>query len=132
MAKVNERVFAAVEATLKKNPKATVDDLYDMAKGLSGSIGRLSKRQFHARYPLQIKRRANVRKAKPSAPKKAPVTRRRPAAKASPTGNRDGVREAFLKFASDLAAADSRKDLVKVLASVDKYVDQVLKVAGAG
>jgi hypothetical protein len=37
------------------------------------------------------------------------------------------VRQVFLDFATDLAAAEDRKDLVKVLAAVDGYVDEVLK-----
>jgi hypothetical protein len=37
------------------------------------------------------------------------------------------VRQVFLDFATDLAAAEDRKDLVKVLAAVDAYVDQVVK-----
>jgi hypothetical protein len=43
---------------------------------------------------------------------------------------REAVRASFLKFASDLAAADARKDLVRVVAGVDRYVDEVLKATG--
>ncbi len=43
------------------------------------------------------------------------------------------VRQVFLQFATDIAAAEERKDLVKVLAGVDQYVDQVLEgVAESG
>jgi hypothetical protein len=38
----------------------------------------------------------------------------------------------FLQFAIDIAAAEERKDLVKVLAGVDHYVDQVLKGVAKG
>jgi hypothetical protein len=44
--------------------------------------------------------------------------------------DRDEVRAQFLSFASDIAAAEARKDLVKVLANVDKYVDAVAKAVG--
>ena len=53
---------------------------------------------------------------------------RKPAVAA--TSTRDSVRGIFLKFASDLAAAEARKDVVKVVAGVDRYVDDVLKAAG--
>jgi hypothetical protein len=37
----------------------------------------------------------------------------------------------LLRFASDLAGADDRKDVVRVVASVDRYADEVLKITGA-
>ena len=39
------------------------------------------------------------------------------------------MRAALFKFATDLSAAEERKDLVRVLAQVDDYVDDVLKAA---
>jgi hypothetical protein len=42
-------------------------------------------------------------------------------------GPRESVRQVFLQFATDITGAEDRKDLVRVLASVDAYVDQVLK-----
>jgi hypothetical protein len=37
------------------------------------------------------------------------------------------VRQIFLQFATDIAGAEEGKDLVMVLANVDRYVDQALK-----
>ncbi len=184
MAEIDDKVMAFVEETLKKSPKIKLADLFEKAKEVSASIGKLSKRQFNARYPLQVKRRKSQsarpkgktakatggkrgarakasdtgsaapkakgrpRKtkaasppAKTAAPKapKAPAKRRKPArrpapaipAVPAPAGNRDQVRQIFLQFATDITGAEERKHLVKVLASVDRYVDQVLKAASA-
>lgn len=134
MAKIDEKVMSLVEAELEKNPDATVDELYDESVATSPSIGKLSKRQFNARYPLQVKRRkgraadAAEAAAKPKARKqRAPG---RPKATAAAGGNRQALRDVFLRFASDLVGAEQRKDLVKVLAGVDEYVDSAIDAAG--
>lgn len=127
MSEIDEKVLSAVEAALEKNPDATVDDLFTLAQGVSPAVAGLSKRQFHARYPLQVKRKLSPRK-----PRKARRAKGRPKGARRPAGtaSRDAVRACFLKFASDLAAAEARKDLVRVVAGVDRYVDEVLKATG--
>jgi len=135
VAKVDDKVMAAVEAALKKNPQASVDELFDVAKGVNSGVGRLSKRQFHARYPLQVKRRsggAKPRKAAPKKPARKKAAARRPRAKQPDAGStREKVRGILLRFASDLAAAEARKDVVRVVAGVDRYVDEVLKATAS-
>ena len=74
MATVDDKVMSAVEAALKKDPDVSVDELFAMAKGISPSVGKLSKRQFHAQYPLQVKRRM-----KPGTKRKSTAGRREPA-----------------------------------------------------
>ena len=128
VANADEKVLAAVEDALQKKPHATVDELFELAKGISKSVGDLTKRQFHARYPLQVKRKLAPPRKRGSVRKKAASSRGR--AKASGTPARDAVRSSFLRFAQDLAAADARKDVVKVVAGVDRYVDEVLKATG--
>ena len=152
VAKTDEKALAAVEEELKKNPSASLDELWAKAKQASPGVGRLDRRQFNARYPLQVKRRLlqaaggkrkrrRGRKAKAAA--EAPARRRllgRPRGrprKAASSGDstssaaRDAVREALLGFASDVvSAADSPKQLIKVLSGVDSYVDRVTKALG--
>lgn len=131
MAEIEEKVMQFVEDTLKKSPKMRLEELFERAKQVSASVGKLSKRQFNARYPLQVKRR----KAQRSRPRKAaasaaPATPRATRAKhqmPDAPAARDSVRQILLHFATDIAAAEDRKDLVKVLAGVDRYVDQVMK-----
>jgi len=134
VAKTDEKVMALVEEELKKNPEAGVDELYDKAKELSPAVGKLTRRQFHARYPLQVKRRSQRAAGgakpgrKPRAGRKVAVRSRR----AAPAGdvNRDAIRDALVRFATDVAGADQKKDLIKVLTGVDRYVDQVVKATG--
>ena len=128
MANTDDAVLAAVADALKERPDASVEDLFDLAKKISPDIAALSKRQFHARYPLQVKRKL-------APPRKGPGRRRKSAprgakAKSVDTSAREAVRASFLKFASDLAGAEARKDVVRVVASVDRYVDEVLKATG--
>jgi hypothetical protein len=177
-----------VERALAKNPGISVGDLFEKAKKMDPRVATLSRRQFHARYPLQVKRRkggttgakkakakkaapkraaakkATVRKAtaKKAAPRKAaakkatarkaaPKKATKPAVKrtrraapkrraarkapvvaaattAAPAGlNRDVVREQFLRFATELAGAEDRKSVVRVLSGVEKYVERAVR-----
>ncbi len=127
MADIDKKVLGAVEAALQKNPQATVDELFAVALGVNKAVASLSKRQFHARYPLQVKRKLSP--PRPRRPRKAKPGAKR-GRKPADGSVRDAVRASFLKFASDLAAADARKDLVRVVAGVDRYVDEVLKTTG--
>jgi hypothetical protein len=130
VANSDDKVFAAVETALAKNPAASVDELFDLAKGINSSVGRLTKRQFHARYPLQVKRRMNpAKRRRKAAGKTARANGRR--AKQAEGSVRDLVRSTFLRFASEVAGAESRKDMVKVVAGVDRYVDDVLQTTGS-
>jgi hypothetical protein len=144
VADVDAKVMKFVEETLKKAPKIELEDLFERAKKVSDSMGMLSKRQFNARYPLQVKRRAAQGKRPKAKAEKAPAKPRvrRPAAAAEaqahpePTPasdrSRQNVRKVLLQFATDIAGAEERKALVKVLAGVDRYVDQVLKGVAKG
>jgi hypothetical protein len=130
VANTDDKVYAAVESALKKNPSASVDELFDLAKGVSSAVGKLTKRQFHARYPLQVKRRMSPKKARRKT--RATTASRGGRRVHSSNGSvRESVRSAFMKFASDLAAAEARKDVVRVVAGVDRYVDEVLKATSA-
>ncbi len=67
-----------------------------------------------------------VRAKNPGRKKSAQPKGRSPQkASGHPSEPRDLVRQLFLQFATDITAAEERKDLVRVLAGVDQYVDQV-------
>lgn len=129
-AKTDDKVMALVEQELKKKPDATVDELYEKATKVEKSVAKLTKRQFNARYPLQVKRRMGgmSKRSKPRAAAKKKAARAK-APSADAGAGRDAVRATFMRFASDMASAEQRKDLVKFLAGVDSYVDDVLKAA---
>lgn len=141
-AKTSEKVMTFVESELEKNPDISVTDLQAKASEVDPAIADLTARQFNARYPLQVKRR----KARKSEGTAAKASRRSPKAKKSGTRSgrgrrarkakaaasvpgdaRAAVRGVVLRFASDLASAEERKELVDVLARVDGYVDEILK-----
>ena len=143
MAEVNEKVMAWVEAELEKNPGVASGELFETAKGRFPSIASLSVRQFHARYPLQVKRRAGAaagrrkKRAKPRASaRKKPVARptgskARSRGKSADQDSREAVRGVLMAFATELASAEAKADVVKVLAGADRYVDEVLAAAGS-
>jgi len=127
MAKTDDKIMALVEKALASNPRAGTTELFEKAKAADSTVGKLTIRQFHARYPLQVKRRKGR-----AAPKSASPKPRKSAGKsvATPvTGSREGVREVFLRFAQDLAGADERRDLIKVLGNLDRYVEDAVRAA---
>jgi hypothetical protein len=130
MPEVDERVMKFVEDALRKNPRIKLEDLYEKTIKFDRAMGKLSRRQFNARYPLQVKRRRAL-KAKARGGRKRGGTPSKSRLKRAPSAtagsSKDAVRQVLLQFATDIAAAEERKDLVKVLAGVDKYVDQVLE-----
>ena len=167
MAKTDEAAYSAVEAELRRNPEATQEELWEKAKEASPGVAKLSRREFNARYPLQVKRKiqresggGGARKrragAKRTGTKKRRGRKQRAAAAAAVGGvkvrrgpgrpkgsgrkaavvvaaastsmDREAVRQAFLLFATDVVSvADQPKNLVRLLANVDKYVDRVVR-----
>ncbi|MGD2123056.1 MAG: CooT family nickel-binding protein [Gemmatimonadota bacterium] len=135
MPEVDEKVMKFVEDILRKNPGIELEDLFERTKKFKSSIARLSRRQFNARYPLQVKRRRALAAKAQGAGKKKGTSTRGPAARKSAVRRGappDRVRQILLQFATDITAAEERKDLVKVLAAVDLYVDQVMKEVSRG
>lgn len=132
MAEKSEKVMEMVRDQLKKNPDVETDALFEKARKIESSIGDLSLRQFHARYPLQVKRKMASGRRKKKKKKKKSATgrsrgRRATAASGTTDGQRAAIREGLLSFAKDVAAADAKADLINVLTSVDEYVDSVVK-----
>jgi len=123
MADVNQKIMDMVEAELDKNPKAKNEDLFEKAKKIDKSVEKLTLRQFHARYPLQVKRRkAPKRKKKTTAKSRS----RKTAARTSDP--RDAVRDVLTQLVRETAGKDGAA-LVDVVAGLDGYVDRVMKAA---
>lgn len=123
MAKTDEKVMKLVEEELTKNPDIAVTELFEKAKAASAEMKKLTLRQFNARFPLQVKRKRN-RAAGGGTSRRRGRRKGRDDAQA-----RDSVRSAFLSFAMAVTAAEEKKDLAKVLANVDRYVDDAIKAA---
>ena len=130
VAESEDKIMQFVEEALEKNPDIVVKDLYAEVQSTFPEAAELSLRQFNARFPLQVKRRKNRGKG----PKKSKPRKKRPAQasaraeKAGKSTDRDRFRSAFLSFAMALTAAEEKKDLVKVLANIDRYIDQAMDI----
>lgn len=139
----NQDVMDMVRKELDENPEMETDALFDKAKAMDSSLEDLSLRQFHARYPLQVKRQrsASKKKAAKNSGKKSGGRRKasREKRKASSGGRsaqgsdgREAIRAGLLRFAKDVAAAENKADLITVLTSVDDYVDEVSEALEKG
>lgn len=155
----SQQIMEMVEDALDKDPSTGSRDLFERVKERFPSVGDLSIRQFHARYPLQIKRRKSLDEggAQQSTRRRSPRGRKRdapradaPRARSRARGSRPGRRAAarsagetnsaqtrarmraiLLDFAIELASVDAKADVVKVLAGTDRYVDQLMSAIDA-
>ncbi len=129
-----DKVMQFVERELAKNPTISNEALFEGAKKINRAVAKLSPRQFHAKYPLQVKRRngsarkakKGKRRARAKASARPRATRRAPAAR---EGNAEGVRRVLMRFAKDLTEADSQAETIDVLARLDRYVADIMKAA---
>ena len=143
-AKVNDRVMQFVAKAMEKDPDLRSTALYDQAKKVDRSVGRLSLRQFHALYPLRVMREkaaaagGSSRRRKASAPAgprrgpgRPPGSGRKAAESAAPaadSGNRNAVRNVLIEFASAVASADGKAEMIGVMSNLDNWVDEVMRV----
>jgi hypothetical protein len=155
-AKTSDKVMQFIEKELKINPKATAKELQQKAKAVSEAVGKLSIRQFHAKYPLQIRRKLAPKKPRRAAPKAkaapkkprraAPKKPRRaaPKARAAPKKprsaapkataargqvNREAIRDTLMTFAKDLSDAEGKSETIAVLRKLDTYIDAIIRAA---
>ena len=141
-AKNVDKVMQFIEKELKINPKATAKELQQKAKAVSEAVGKLSVRQFHAKYPLQVRRKLAPKKPRRAAAKKprraAAKKPRRAAAKrpsrAAPKAraargqvNREAIRNTLMTFAKDVSAAEGKSETIAVLGKLDNYIDAIIR-----
>lgn len=81
MADVNAGVLEMVEKELERDSGASTSDLFELAKRIDPEMKELSIRQFHAKYPLQVKRKTAMAKGGGTRRKK----RRRTSSPSSPS-----------------------------------------------
>ena len=123
-----------VERTLEANPGIANADLFAGAREIDPSVGQLTGRQFHAKYPLQVKARL-ARTAAPE-PKKPPEpevpTAQETAEEDAPpkqAGDPVAVRRLLLDLAKELASAESKAEVIEVMARLDDYVAEIMEAA---
>lgn len=154
MADASARILDMVRRELEKNRDVPTEDLFQKAVRIDSSISKLSPRQFHAKYPLQIKRamkRGGRRQKSAAAPVGRPrstggrkgarkgARRGRPpktdraATSSVPApangGGRDEVRGLLMRFAKVVVAADGKAAMVDVLSEIDGWVDRMVAAA---
>lgn len=132
MAERNPQVLEMVAKELEADPDVKADVLFEKAREIDPKLGELSLRQFHARYPLPLKRKRSAGKrgggrAGKRPPRRAKVGGRSQSRSAAQATPREDVRRVFMDFAGELARAESRAAIVDVLGRVDDYVDLVLE-----
>ena len=139
-----------VERMLEVNPGITNADLFAGAREIDPSVGQLTGRQFHAKYPLQVKARlaraAAPESEAPPEPKTPPepevAAAEEPTApdvssagagdpEAPPTGAGDplAVRRLLLDLSKELASAESKAEVIEVMARLDDYVAEIMEAA---
>ena len=127
-------VMEYVERTLEANPGVTNADLFAGAREIDPSVGQLSGRQFHAKYPLQVKARlAKATAPKPKTPPEpeVPTAEEPTAPDLSSAGEGDplAVRRLLLDLAKELASAESKAEVIEVMARLDDYVAEIMEAA---
>lgn len=124
-----DAIMEMVRQELSDDPDAENKDLYAKAKKIDPSVDDLSLRQFHARYPLQVKRK--MAQSRRDRQKSRGTKTRTTGSGDGGTGgsgsvDRETIRSTLLRFARDVSAADGKAEMIDVLSSVDDYVDDVV------
>lgn len=116
----NERVMEMVEEAIRENPDVSNEELQERASEIDPRVGELSARSFNARYPLQVKRTLAAEREE---------EQETAAVKQDAAKLRAVVRETLLDFAKAVAGAEDRDEVIRLVESVDEYVDQVVHKA---
>ncbi len=126
-------VMEFVERTLEANPGVANADLFAGACEIDPSVAQLTARQFHARYPLQVKARlARAAAPKPTPPPgpEVPTVEMTAPEEAPPqAGDSVAVRRLLLDWAKELATAESKAEVIEVMARLDDYVAEIMEAA---
>ena len=143
----HEDVKQKVRELIGKYPTVRSQQLYDLAVRMHPELEAGGLRSFHARYVLPIKRevaRAEGRVPQPRTRKTAPQRRgRRPqggaatedaseagtpqAAATDTSQTRARVRAVLMRLSRQLVNAESRGDVVDVLARLEELVDEIME-----
>ncbi len=127
-------VMEYVERTLEANPGIANADLFAGASAIDPSVGQLTGRQFQARYPLQVKARlarAAAPEPKPPPEPEVPTAEKTGDEDALPqqAGDPVAVRRLLLDLAKELASAESKSEVIDVMARLDDYVAEIMEAA---
>jgi hypothetical protein len=135
-----DRIMDMVRKELEKDPGIENKELYAKASDIDESVEDLTLRQFHARYPLQVKRQmaqdSGGAKKKKKRKKKSGTSRKGATSGGRGDGSggvdRERIRSTLLRFARDVSAAEGKAEMIDLLSSVDDYVDDIAGAVGTG
>ena len=127
-------VMEFVERTLEVDPDVSNADLFAGAREIDPTVAGLSARQFHAKYPLQVKARlARAAAPEPETPPEPEVpTAEETAAPKAPSaeaGDPVAVRRLLFDLAMELARAESQAETIEVMARLDDYVAEIMEAS---
>lgn len=148
MPSTSEKIMEMVEGELEKDRDVSNEVLYEKATSIDPAIKELTLRQFHARFPLQVKRKMSrgqkggrKKKSRKKTKKKSTTSSsRRSTKKRSRSGSGESdadrraaaVREVLLQFAKDVSAAEGKAETIDILTQVDSYVADALSAVDGG
>ena len=118
-----DAIMAMVVRQLEAHPDISSSDLHKKVAKKHSAIAELSVRQFHARYPLRVKKRWSLENGTGKTAKPSGATpglsgpRRRPQAP-------HGPRELLVQFADELLQMKD-PSFTEVLSRVDYYAEQI-------
>ena len=118
-----DAIMTMVERELKAHPDITSSDLHKKVAKKHAAAGKLTVRQFHARYPLRVKKRWSLERgtAKTAKRRKAATPRTRATRKQAST---HGVRDLLVQFADELLQMKD-PSFTQVLSRVDHYAERL-------
>lgn len=117
-------LFQYIERELEKNREISSAELFEGAKKAYPEVRKMTLRQFHARYPLQVKRRI----ARAEGRGRQPGPRR--GSKRKSRLDRDAARKVLISLAENVASANGSAELIGVIAHLDSYLDELEKAVG--
>ncbi|MDT8368857.1 MAG: hypothetical protein RQ745_06590 [Longimicrobiales bacterium] len=155
MTETKDVVMEMVEKELKRKPDTSTTELFELAKAMDPSINEMSVRQFHARYPLQLKRQKSLSEGggrrRPSSSKRKRATsgasrgrsRRGATESSAPEASTSGastggthtrstaagIQSVLIAFARDVAKAHDGGPgaVLDVVADLDRWVEKIEK-----
>lgn len=139
MAEVNEKVMEMVRKELEASPDASTTELHEKAKKVDPAMKDLSIRQFHARYPLQVKRKKSLAEGGGRRRKKKKEKRSRTSGSGSTRSKRRSgsssqseIHAVLVEFAKEVSAANDRGPtaMLDVISNLDGWVARIEKARG--
>ena len=112
-------VMAMVEKELRATPDISSAELHQKVTKKHAQVGELTTRQFHARYPLRVKKKWSLEHGTTKKRDSSKGNRRR-APRQKKTPGADSTRDLLVKFAGELLQQPNAS-FTTVMDKVDKY-----------